>query len=64
MTKLLNNVSVKLGIVFVCGIISGCILYYNVVLPLAKVGILVVPFILYPFYLLYTATKIAWELFE
>ena len=64
MLKFLNKASVKLGIIFVLGIIGGCIIYYSIALPLAERGILAVPFILYPFYLLYTATKIAWELFE
>ena len=43
MTKLLNKVSVKLGIVSICGIIGGCILYYNIALPLLERGILVIP---------------------
>ena len=64
MIKLLNNVSVKLGIVFVYGIIGGCILYYNIALPLSERGIFAIPVILFPCYLVYMAMKITWELFE
>ena len=64
MTKLLNKVSVKLGIVFICGIIGGCILYYNIALPLSERGIFAIPVILFPCYLIYMAIKITWELFE
>lgn len=64
MIKLLNNVSVKLGIVFVCGIIGGCILYYNIALPLSERGIFAIPVILFPCYLIYMAIKITGALFE
>lgn len=64
MLKLLNKVSVKLGIIFVLGIIGGCILYYNIALPLAERGIFTIPVILFPCYLIYIAMKITWELFE
>ena len=33
MLKLLNKASVKLGIIFVLGIIGGCIIYYSIALP-------------------------------
>jgi len=36
MLKLLNKASVKLGIIFVLGIIGGCIIYYTIALPLAE----------------------------
>lgn len=64
MLKLLNEASVKLGIIFVLGIIGGCIIYYNIALPLAERGIFAIPVILFPCYLVYMAMKITWELFE
>lgn len=64
MLKFLNKASVKLGIIFVLGIIGGCILYYNIALPLAERGIFAIPVILFPCYLIYMAMKITWELFE
>ena len=64
MLKLLNKVSVKLGIISVLGIIGGCIIYYNIALPLAERGIFAIPVILFPCYLIYMAMKITWELFE
>lgn len=64
MLKLLNKASVKLGIVSICGIIGGCILYYNIALPLSERGIFAIPVILFPCYLIYMALKITWELFE
>lgn len=64
MTKLLNRVSIKLGIVFVLGIIGGCILYYNIALPLAERGLFAIPVILFPCYLIHMAMKITWELFD
>lgn len=64
MLKFLNKASVKLGIVFICGIIGGCILYYNIALPLSERGIFAIPVILFPCYLIYMAMKITWELFE
>ena len=64
MLKLLNKVSVKLGIIFVLGIIGGYILYYNVALPLSERGVFAIPVILFPCYLVYMAMKIIWELFE
>lgn len=53
MLKLLNKVSVKLGIISVLGIIGGCIIYYNIALPLAERGIFAIPVILFPCYLVY-----------
>ena len=64
MLKLLNKASVKLGIIFVLGIKGGCIIYYNIALPLAERGIFAIPVILFPCYLIYMAMKITWELFE
>lgn len=64
MLKFLNKASVKLGIIFVLGIIGGCIIYYNIALPLAERGIFAIPVILFPCYLVYIAMKITWELFE
>ena len=64
MLKFLNKASVKLGIIFVLGIIGGCIIYYNIALPLAERGIFAIPVILFPCYLVYMAMKITWELFE
>lgn len=64
MLKFLNKASVKLGIIFVLGIIGGCIIYYNIALPLAERGIFAIPVILFPCYLIYMAMKITWELFE
>ena len=64
MLKLLNKVSVKLGIISVLGIIGGCIIYYSVALPLAERGIFAIPVILFPCYLVYMAMKITWELYE
>lgn len=64
MLKFLNKASVKLGIIFVLGIIGGCILYYNVALPLSERGVFAIPVILFPCYLVYMAMKITWELFE
>ena len=55
MIKLLNNVSVKLGIIFVLGIIGGCIIYYSIAPPLAERGIFAIPVILFPCYLVYMA---------
>ena len=64
MLKFLNKASVKLGIIFVLGIIGGCIIYYSIALPLAERGIFAIPVILFPYYLVYIAMKITWELFE
>lgn len=77
MLKLLNKVSVKLGIIFVLGIIGGCIIEslvkllgfrraerHSIALPLAERGIFAIPVILFPCYLVYMAMKITWELFE
>lgn len=64
MLKLLNKVSVKLGIISVLGVIGGCIIYYNIALPLAERGIFAIPVILFPCYLVYMAMKITWELYE
>lgn len=64
MLKFLNKASVKLGIIFVLGIIGGCIIYYSIALPLAERGIFAIPVILFPCYLVYIAMKITWELFE
>jgi len=64
MLKFLNKASVKLGIIFVLGIIGGCIIYYSIALPLAERGIFAIPVILFPCYLIYIAMKITWELFE
>ena len=64
MLKFLNKASVKLGIIFMLGIIGGCIIYYNIALPLAERGIFAIPVILFPCYLIYMAMKITWELFE
>lgn len=64
MIKFLTKTYVKLGIVFICGIIGGCIIYYNIALPLAERGIFAIPVILFPCYLIYMAMKITWELFE
>jgi len=64
MLKFLNKASVKLGIIFVLGIIGGCIIYYSIALPLAERGIFAIPVILFPCYLVYMAMKITWELYE
>lgn len=64
MLKLLNKASVKLGIIFVLGIIGGCIIYYNIALPLAERGVFAIPVILFPCYLVYMAMKTTWKLFE
>lgn len=64
MLKFLNKASVKLGIIFVLGIIGGCIIYYSIALPLAERGIFAIPVILFPCYLIYMAMKITWALFE
>ena len=64
MLKLLNKVSVKLGIVSVLGIIGRCIIYYSIALPLAERGLFAIPVILFPCYLIHMAMKITWELFE
>lgn len=64
MTKLLNKVSVKLGIVFVCGIMGGCVLYYNIALPILERGIFAIPVILFPLYILHIGFKISWRLFD
>lgn len=64
MLKFLNKTSVKLGIIFVLGIIGGCIIYYSIALPLAERGIFAIPVILFPCYLIYMAMKITWKLFE
>lgn len=73
MLKFLNKASVKLGIIFVCGIIESLVKLlgfrraerqYSIALPLAERGIFAIPVILFPCYLVYMAMKITWELFE
>lgn len=73
MLKFLNKASVKLGIIFVLGIIERLVKLlgfrraerqYSIALPLAERGIFAIPVILFPCYLVYMAMKITWELFE